>query len=361
MRFGTLFSRVSRAAPAFAVAFLTAGPASAQSPAGGPPAGLYTEWGPAQSIDPGGTLNVNTAALEGCPIESPDSHWIFFASDRPGGKGGIDIWTAYRQSPNHPWQEPVNLPEPVNSALNDFCPTPLTGGRLFFVSNRGSDCGSGGDIYQTRLHPVRGWMEPEHLGCEVNSAGNEFAPSLVERGGETILFFSSDRSGNHDIYSSTLERDGSWGAPTPQVELNSAADDARPNIRWDGLEIVFDSVRTGGAPDIWTSSRPSLSAPWSAPEQLGSFVNSDAGESRASLSRDGMRLTFGSSREGGQGSSDIYVSERDVASGAPASFASLPGQVQDLATSNSMLNGELADVKATLSRIARRLGVIPIE
>ena len=327
---------------------------------GGPPAEHHTEWGPAQSIDPGGALGVNTDALEGCPIESPDAHSIYFASDRPGGKGGIDIWVSYRQSPNHPWEEPVNLPEPVNSPMNDFCPTPLNGGRLLFVSNRGSECGSGGDIYQTRLHPVAGWAEPQHLGCEVNSSGNEFAPSLVERGGETILFFSSDRSGNHDIYSSTLQKSGVWGNATPQAELNSPSDDARPNIRWDGLEIVFDSVRSGGAPDIWTSSRSSLSAPWADPVRLGAFVNSDAGESRASLSRDGRRLYFGSSRDGGQGNSDIYVSERGVSRGNPV-IAALPGQVQNLAASNTSLAGELADVKETLVRVARRLGVVPVE
>ncbi len=280
--------------------------------AAGQPEDHYGEWGPAQSIDPGGALGVNTGSLEGCPIESPDAHRIYFASDRAGGHGGIDIWTAYRQSPNHPWGEPENLPEPVNSPLNDFCPTPLTGDRLLFVSNRGSACGTNGDIYQTRLHPVLGWLEPENLGCDVNSSGNEFAPSLIERYGKTILFFSSNRGGDFDIYSSTLQQDGTWGAPTAEAELNTTYDDSRPNIRRDGLEIVFDSVRTGGAPDIWSASRPNINAPWSAPVQLGPNVNSDSGESRASLSRDGRRLYFGSGRAGGEGNSDIYLSERTV-------------------------------------------------
>jgi hypothetical protein len=55
-----------------------------------------------------------------------------------GAKGGIDIWVAYRESDQQPWGEPVNLPEPVNSAFDDFCPTPLPGGRLLFVSRRGA-------------------------------------------------------------------------------------------------------------------------------------------------------------------------------------------------------------------------------
>jgi hypothetical protein len=87
---------------------------------------------------PGGVSKINTAALEGCPIESPDGRMLFFASNRSGGKGGIDIWVAYRESDQQPWGEPVNLPEPVNSAFDDFCPTPLPGGRLLFVSRRGA-------------------------------------------------------------------------------------------------------------------------------------------------------------------------------------------------------------------------------
>jgi hypothetical protein len=86
------------------------------------------------NIDPGGLNGVNTPALEGCPIESPDGRALFFASNRPGGKGGLDIWVAFRNSPNEAWNEPQNLP--INSSSDDFCPTPLPGGELFFVSRR---------------------------------------------------------------------------------------------------------------------------------------------------------------------------------------------------------------------------------
>lgn len=267
-------------------------------------------WGNANSVDPSGSLKVNTAAQDGCPIESPDGHSLFIASDRPGGKGGLDIWVAYRQSPNHPWGEPVNLPEPVNSAANDFCPTPLTGGRLLFVSNRPSECGGGSDIYETRQHPAQGWLAPRGLGCDVNSSANEFSPSLVEQGARTLLFFSSDRQGNQDVYMSTLRSNGTWEPAVGVQDLNTIFDDARPNVSSDGLEIVFDSTRSGGAPDIWTSWRPHIAARWSEPVKLGDEVNTVATESRPSLSRDGKRLYFGSTRAGGQGSSDVHVSTR---------------------------------------------------
>jgi Tol biopolymer transport system component len=257
--------------------------------------------------------NVNTSALEGCPIESPDGLSLFFASNRAGGQGGLDIWMSYRDGTSESWRDPVNLPPPVNSAFDDFCPTPLPDGELFFVSRRPGGCGeNSADIYRTQLDPNQGWLEPVHLQCGVNSAGDEFSPSYVPAGGG-MLFFSSNRDGTHKIYACPRQPDSSFGAPVEVTELNAPGFNTfRPNVSEDGLEIVFDSDRLGGlgGPDIWSATRSSVSNAWSAPLNLGQNVNSDLAETRASLSRDGRRLTFGSTRPGGQGSSDIYVSTR---------------------------------------------------
>jgi Tol biopolymer transport system component len=94
-------------------------------------------------------------------------------------------------------------------------------------------------------------------------------------------------------------------------ELNTSANEFRPNVRKDGREIVFDSDRSGGlgATDIYAATRSSVDEPWSTPVNLGGAINSDAAESRASLSWDGQTLLFGSTRAG-EGSSDIYFSTR---------------------------------------------------
>lgn len=104
-------------------------------------------------------------------------------------------------------------------------------------------------------------------------------------------------------------RQGSYGPGEPVAELNSAADDLRPNIRKDGLEIVFDSTRGGGAPDIYSANRPAVDAPWSEPIALGPNVNTTYAETRASLSWDGKTLLFGSTRRG-EGATDIYITSR---------------------------------------------------
>jgi Tol biopolymer transport system component len=273
----------------------------------------FGPWGPAVSVDPARLNHVNTSFNDGCPIEAADGRMLFFASDR---SGSLDIWMAYREKDSDPWGSPVALPASVNTGANEFCPTPLPGNGLLFVSTRANNCGGVGnnpDIYFTRLHPVLGWLPPKPLSCDVNSGAEEWSPSLVESEGETILFFSSTRSGTQKIYSSMLSQNGTWGPATPVDELNWAgAQDARPNVRKDGLEIVFDSTRAGGAPDIYTASRSSIFDPWSAPVSLGSNINSASSETRASLSRDGKRLYFGSARanHAGDTGSDIFVSER---------------------------------------------------
>ena len=287
----------------------------ATAPAG---ARAFDDWGSAASAEstPGTSAALNTEALEGCPIEAPDGRSLFFASTRPGGHGGIDIWVAQRASVDDGWDEPTNLPAPINSAADDFCPTPVPGVGLFFVSTRAGGCG-GGDIYFARRNPVHGWRTVTHLPCGddggPNSAAGEAGPSYFEVAGGGFLYFSS----GPDIFVSEAAADGSFGPATLVEELRTGFADLRPNVRKDGLEIVFDSDRPGGLGgfDIYGATRPSIDSAWSTPVNLGTNVNSRSSETRASLSWDGTRLHFGSNRPGGEGMSDIYVATRDPVRG----------------------------------------------
>lgn len=269
----------------------------------------FGPWQPAQNLEAvGGDDNLNTAALEGCPSISRDGLRLFFASNRAGGYGGLDIYISTRASVDDPWGAPVNAGAPINTSGDEFCPTPRRDGHgLLFVSTRAGGCG-GSDIYSTRWHPLHGWAEPVNLGCDVNSAADEASPFPV--GDE--FYFSSTRSGTSKIYVAPIGDDGSIGEPVLAPGLNSSASDARPNLRRDGLEIFFDSTRAGGCggADLWTSTRVSTSDPWTTPTDLGCDVNSSANDLRASLSWDGTHLYFGSNRSGGEGNLDLYVTTR---------------------------------------------------
>jgi hypothetical protein len=284
-------------------------------------------WSPAASVEdasPGADSTFNTSALDGCPFVSRQGTTFYLASNRPGGLGGIDIWVSTRATVDDPWGPPVNAGEPVNSAANDFCPTIARDGHeFFFVSNRAGGCG-GTDIYVTRRRNASGFDQPENLGCDVNSTADEASPfPLPQRDSGPVLYFSSVRAGgfaadapgavvgDSDLYVSVWHG-GGYGTAGLVEGANSAAEDGQPNVRRDGLELFFFSTRSGslGQADIYQASRASGQQPWSEPVNLGPNVNSAAAETRPSLSWDGSTLYFGSTRAGGEGASDIYVTHR---------------------------------------------------
>jgi WD40 repeat protein len=282
----------------------------------------FSAWTTAQKLDEvgGNNADLNTPFLDGCPIQSPNGLSLYLASNRPRFAGDtrtdLDIWVARRASADEPWGAPVNLGAPVNSTADDFCPTPIRGGGLFFVSRKvtGASCGLG-DIYFTRFNSQRGWRQPAHLACSPegpNSALDEQGPSYVETAAGAFLYFSSSSAAvPGDVYASPRLTGMRFGPAEAVGGLNSSDNDIQPNVRKDGLEVVFSSNRTGtlGGQDIWSAKRSSVEAPWSAPVNLGGAVNTGAAETRPALSWDARSLLFGRA-PGPEGMSDIYVSSR---------------------------------------------------
>jgi hypothetical protein len=282
-------------------------------------------WGMAAKLDEmaGNHADLNTPALDGCPIQSPDGLSLYIASNRPGGRGGLDLWVSTRASTTAQWGAPANLGEPINSAADDFCPTPVGKNGLFFVSREAlpGACGQG-DIYFTHRTGAAGWAEPERLLCAPagpNSELDEQGPSWVSMNGKLrgkkMLFFSRSSAAPAvpgEIYATERQNGARFGPATAVAGLNdAAANDIQPNVRADGLEVVFASNRQGtaGGMDVWASTRSSLDAPWSAPVNVGAVVNTGASETRPSLSRNGSQLLFGRA-PGPEGSSDIYMTTR---------------------------------------------------
>lgn len=279
----------------------------------------FSPWTTAAKIDEigGNSTELNTPYQDGCPIQSPDGLSLYMASTRPGGQGSLDIWVARRESTKAPWGAPVNLGEPVNSAADEFCPTPVGRNGLYFVSREAlpGSCGMG-DIYFTRSRADGSWREPKHLACAPigpNSEIDEQGPSFVNTDQAQYLFFSrSSATALGEIFVSTRSPGGAFGAATAVAELNdAAANDLQPNVRKDGLEVVFSSNRTGtlGGQDIWMATRDRIGDPWSVPVDLGSAVNTSAAETRPSLSWNARQLLFGRT-PGPEGIGDIYVSIR---------------------------------------------------
>jgi hypothetical protein len=280
--------------------------------AGAASAKQFTEWSQPVSAEslPGSSDQVNTPSNDGCPIVSPYDGSLYMASNRPGGHGGLDIWIAPKNGEG--WGTPVNAGPVINTAADEFCPSPARGNRFFFVRRLSP---TNTDIYVSKHLPT-GFTAPQALprgDDAINSPWEEWSPSYFEADGREFLYFSSTRRAHptQEIFYSV-----DFGpAQLAAGGVDSSASDARPNVRHDGLEIVWDSTRTGSrATDIWTATRSSVDEPWGTAIQLPDGINSAAGESRASLSWDGTMLVFGSTRPG-EGSADIYVSRRDKVTG----------------------------------------------
>lgn len=267
------------------VSLIAASPVAAQQ---------FGPWqNPVNANDFGDSGVVNSPEGEGCPILDPYTNDLFIASAKTGTTGSLDIWRAAWNG--NGWGSPVNLGGTVNTVDAEFCPTPARGRYLYFVRRDG---GGDSDIFRAKMLPMKEIGEPVRLSTQVNSTADEWSPSPYEYNGQTVLYFSTTRNGEQDIYFSV-----NFGPAQPAPGLAMpGVNEARPNISRDGLEIVFDIDG-----DIYTSSRPSMFDAWSAPAPI-SVVNTPAGESRASMSWDRTMLVYGS---GG----DIYVATREKLTG----------------------------------------------
>jgi hypothetical protein len=270
--------------------------------------------------------DVNSSFEELSPHLSSDGLALYFASTRPDSQGGEDLWVSRRARRNHPWGAATNLGPAINTVANERSPALSLNRRLlFFATDR--EGGSGGfDIWLSwRPDPNDdfSWQPPVNLGAGVNSAATDAGPSFLERGDTrpgrwrtTIpqLFMASNRPGGVgglDIYAASVP--GGWAGPPMLVkELSSPQADLTPTVGRDGLELIIASGRPGaiGAFDLWQSERKSVHEAWSPPENLGPLVNSASLEAFPSLSVDGSALLFQSTRPGGFGGSDLYVSTR---------------------------------------------------
>ncbi len=276
----------------------------------------YSDWSAPVNLGP--VVNTNFGEL--APCVSKDGLSLYFFSDRPGGFGSNDIWVSKRASVNDPWGPPQNLGPTINTSADENAPTlSLDGHLLYFASDRPAGLG-GLDLYVSRRHNKQedfAWRTPENLGSGVNSFANDAAPAPFEDDvtGAITLYFHSNRPGGiggDDIYASTLNPDESFGPAGLVAELSSPFLDRLPGIRRDGLEMFVTSNRPGtfGGLDLWVSTRASTSDPWSMPVNMGPIINSAAVEGRGALSFDATALYSHSTRPGGFGSFDLYVSTR---------------------------------------------------
>ena len=147
------------------------------------------------------------------PTLSHDGQRLYFASDKPDGLGGLDLY--YSNWRNGYWEDPVNLGPEINTEGNETYPFISQTGELFFSSDGRGGLG-GKDIYVTK-EKDDGWHTPVRLSAPVNSEYDDFG--IVTTADVREGYFSSDRDKSVDIYYFKSEMPQVWFAEEQKENL----------------------------------------------------------------------------------------------------------------------------------------------
>ena len=197
-------------------------------------------WSEAQSL-PG---NINTDMNEGAQNISQDGQWLIFTGCQfPEGLGSCDLYISYLTEDG--WSAAENLGEPVNSEFWESAPSLSPDKRdLYFASNRPGGFG-GIDIYVSHRMPNGHWTEPENLGPTINTVNDEGSP-FIHADNQTLYFTSAGHQGygGTDLFLSRKTADGKWGTPENLgYPINTIENEGSLVIAADGKTAYYASDR----------------------------------------------------------------------------------------------------------------------
>jgi outer membrane protein OmpA-like peptidoglycan-associated protein len=198
---------------------------------------------------------VNTPENEGAQNISPDGQWLVFTGcNRPDGFGSCDIYISYNTPEG--WSEAVNLGNRINSSDWESQPCLSPDKRsLYFASRRPGGYG-GSDLYVSHLLPNGRWAEPENLGAGINTSGEESSP-FIHADNQTLYFNSNGLPGygGNDLYYVRKGPGGDWSQPVNLgYPINTIHDEGTLFISANGKTAYYASDRSDskGGLDIYS-------------------------------------------------------------------------------------------------------------
>lgn len=173
----------------------------------------------------------------GHPALNKAGTMMVFASDMPGGQGGVDLYYTVRNSLKDAWQKPVNLGPNINTEGDESFPALWGDSTLLFASTGLPGLG-GYDIFTVEMKNNNPGSTPINLGAPINSSADDFA--MIRSENSFTGFFSSNRRGNDDIYRFSYKdfqivlkgkvEDAKTMQPLANTKLNVINDQARTPI-----------------------------------------------------------------------------------------------------------------------------------
>lgn len=209
------------------------------------------KWSKANSLQG----DINTNLNEGAQNISQDGQWLIFTGcNFPDGYGSCDLYISYLTTEG--WSAPENLGNRVNTEFWESAPSLSPDKRDLYFSSGRPDGYGGKDIYVSHRLPNGKWGEPENLGPEINTAGDESTP-FIHSDNQTLYFTSNGHIGygGDDLFFSKKGAKNVWGTPVNLgYPINTIENEGSLVIAADGQTAYYASDRSDsrGGLDLYT-------------------------------------------------------------------------------------------------------------
>ena len=194
---------------------------------------------------------INTPDYEGMPCLSADNRELYFASNRPGGYGGYDLYVS--RFDNGLWLPPANLGPSINTAGNEISPYLYLDGRTLYFASDGHPGMGGLDLFVSRRKNDSMWYKPVNMGYPVNSTDDECSIYITANANK--IYLASDRhgvSGDYDIYEMLLPE---ALKPLPVYTIKGYVYDSISKAKLNYASIYIADGQTGANLYHYTSNR----------------------------------------------------------------------------------------------------------
>lgn len=153
------------------------------------------KWSPMRKLNE----NINTESYETHASVSSDGSKLYFASNREGGFGDLDIYVSHKDEMGN-WGPAVNLGENINTQFNENTPFITNDGKTLFFSSDGHNTMGGYDIFFSQLNENGSWSTPINLGYPINTTDDELFYQPIDDGAMGLMaLFDPKGFGQTDI------------------------------------------------------------------------------------------------------------------------------------------------------------------